>query len=67
MPNERSSFDEQVVKMTFDNSNFDQNINDSIKALNNLDQHLGLLNKTDFSGITNSVTRLANVFTVTVL
>lgn len=64
MPNERSSFDEQVVKMTFDNSNFDQNINDSIKALNNLDQHLGLLNKTDFSGITNSITRLANVFTV---
>ena len=64
MPNNYSTYDEQVVKMTFDNSNFDQNINDSIKALNNLDQHLGLLNKTDFSGITNSVTRLANVFTV---
>ncbi len=64
MPNDYSTYDEQVVKMTFDNSNFDQNINDSIKALNNLDQHLGLLNKTDFSGITNSVTRLANVFTV---
>ena len=64
MPNDHSTYDEQVVKMTFDNSNFDQNINDSIKALNNLDQHLGLLNKTDFSGITNSITRLANVFTV---
>ena len=64
MPNNYSTYDEQVVKMTFDNSNFDQNINDSIKALNNLDQHLGLLNKTDFSGITNSLTRLANVFTV---
>ena len=64
MPNERSTYDEQVVKMTFDNSNFDKNINDSIKALNSLDQNLGLLNKTDFSGITNSMSRLADVFTV---
>lgn len=64
MPNERSTYDEQVVKMTFDNSNFDKNINDSIRALNSLDQNLGLLNKTDFSGITNSMSRLADVFTV---
>ena len=63
MPNERSTYDEQVVKMTFDNSNFDKNINDSIRALNSLDQNLGLLNKTDFSGITNSMSRLADVFT----
>lgn len=63
MPNEHSTYDEQVVKMTFDNSNFDKNINDSIRALNSLDQNLGLLNKTDFSGITNSMSRLADVFT----
>ena len=64
MPNERSSFDEQVVKMTFDNSNFDQNINDSIQALNRLDDKLGLLNKEDFSGIKNNLAELAQTFTV---
>ena len=36
----RSQVDEQVVKMSFDNSNFDGNINDSIKALNNLEARL---------------------------
>ena len=60
----RSSYDEQVVKMVFDNSNFDQNINDSINALNNLDLQLGSLNRTDFSSITNNLDRLAKTFTV---
>ena len=64
MPYSHSSVDEQVVKMMFDNSNFDQNINDSIKALNSLDTKLGAINKTDFSGISNSLSSLANVFTV---
>ena len=39
----RSNVDEQVVKMSFDNSNFDQNINSSIKALNKLDASLGVI------------------------
>lgn len=64
MPNERSSYDEQVVKMTFDNSNFDQNINDSIQALNRLDDKLGLLNKEDFSGIKNNLAELTQTFTI---
>ena len=64
MPYGQSSVDEQVVKMAFDNSNFDQNISDSIKALDNLDNKLFALNKQDFSGITNSLEKLANVFTV---
>ena len=64
MPNEYSSYDEQVVKMTFDNSNFDQNIDASIKALNRLDDRLGLLNKEDFSGIKNNLAELAQTFTV---
>ena len=59
-----SSIDEQVVKMSFDNSNFDSNINDSIKTLNSLDKQLGILNKNNFSGITNSVNNLAKTFTV---
>ncbi|MBR2248043.1 MAG: hypothetical protein IJ880_13655 [Bacilli bacterium] len=64
MPNTRSSVDEQVVKMSFDNSNFDSNINESIKTLNSLDTRLGLLNKEDFSGLKNNISELANVFTV---
>lgn len=64
MPDQRSSIDEQVVKMSFDNSNFDSNINDSIKALNNLDTKLGLLNKEDFADLKNNISNLANVFTV---
>lgn len=64
MPYSHSSVDEQVVKMTFNNSDFDQNINESIKALSNLDSKLGLINKADFSGITNNLDKLANVFTV---
>lgn len=59
-----SQVDEQVVKMSFDNSNFDGNINDSIKALNSLDARLFSLNKENFAGLTNSVNNLANVFTV---
>lgn len=59
-----SSVDEQVVKMSFDNSNFDSNINDSIKALNSLDNKLGLLNKNNFTNLTNNVDNLAKVFTV---
>lgn len=60
----RSSVDEQVVRMSFDNSNFDSNINDSIRTLNSLDKQLGILNKNNFSGITNSINNLANTFTV---
>lgn len=59
-----SSIDEQVVRMSFDNSNFDSNINDSIRTLNSLDKQLGILNKNNFSGITNSINNLANTFTV---
>ena len=59
-----SSIDEQVVKMSFDNSNFDSNVNDSIRTLNSLDKQLGILNKNNFSGITNSVNNLAKTFTV---
>lgn len=59
-----SSVDEQVVRMSFDNSNFDSNINDSIRTLNSLDKQLGILNKNNFSGITNSINNLANTFTV---
>ena len=64
MAYDRSSVDEQVVKMSFDNSNFDSNINDSIKTLNNLDAKLGLLNKEDFADLKNNISNLANVFTV---
>lgn len=60
----RSSTEEQVVRMSFDNSNFDSNINDSIRTLNSLDKQLGILNKNNFSGITNSINNLANTFTV---
>ena len=64
MPYSHSSVDEQVVKMSFDNSNFDSNINDSIKALNSLDIKLGSLNKQNFEGLTNSINNLATNFTV---
>ena len=59
-----SSIDEQVVKMSFDNSNFDSNINDSIRTLNSLDKQLGILNKNDFHSITNNFNNLAKTFTV---
>lgn len=64
MPYSGSTVDEQVVKMSFDNSNFDGNISDSIKALNNLDARLVALNKENFKGITNGITNLANTFSV---
>lgn len=64
MPYSGSTVDEQVVKMSFDNSNFDGNINDSIKALNNLDNKLLSVNKSGFASITNSINNLANTFTV---
>ncbi|MBP5597819.1 MAG: hypothetical protein J6Y02_20795 [Pseudobutyrivibrio sp.] len=59
-----SQVDEQVVKMSFDNSNFDGNINDSIKALNSLDNKLGVLNKHNFGSLTNNVDNLAKTFSV---
>lgn len=59
-----SSVDEQVVKMSFDNSNFDKNIDQSIQTLNSLDKQLGILNKNDFSKLTNNVDTLAKTFTV---
>ena len=64
MPYSGSTVDEQVVKMSFDNSNFDGNIDSSIKALNNLDNKLLSVNKSGFASITNSVNNLANTFTV---
>ena len=64
MPYQRSSVDEQVVKMSFDNSNFDSNINDSIKALNNLDERLVSINKDDFSQLSNSLESFSRFFTV---
>ena len=63
MSYQRSSVDEQVVKMSFDNSNFDSNINDSIKALNNLDERLISLNKDDFSQLTNNLESFSRFFT----
>lgn len=63
MPYNRSSVDEQVVKYTFDNSNFDSNINDSINALSMLDTQLNQLNKADLNGIENSLNRIASAFT----
>lgn len=60
----RSNVDEQVVKMSFDNSNFDQNINSSIKALNKLDASLGVLNKNNFGSLANNVDNLAKTFSV---
>ena len=59
-----SQIDEQVVKMSFDNSNFDKNINDSIKALNSLDSKLIYLNKDNFGKLTTSIDNLANTFNV---
>lgn len=64
MPYSKSSVDEQVVKMLFDNSNFDSNINDSIKTLNNLDNRLAIINKDHFGKLTNSINGLATTFTV---
>lgn len=64
MPYSGSTVDEQVVKMSFDNSNFDGNINDSIKALNNLDNKLLSVNKSGFASVTNSINNLANTFTI---
>lgn len=61
----RSTIDEQVVKMSFDNSNFDSNINSSIKSLNKLDYRLNTLQKGNgFSNLTNSMNNLANTFSI---
>lgn len=61
----RSMVDEQVVKMLFDNSNFDSNINDSIKSLNKLDYKINALQKDNgFNSIANGMNSLANVFTI---
>ena len=60
-----SQVDEQVVKMSFDNSNFDGNINDSIKALNSLDQRLSIFdNKEHLNNINTSFSNLANTFSI---
>ena len=60
----RSNVDEQVVKMSFDNSNFDSNVNDSIKTLNNLDSKLSSLNNANFSGLNIGMESLSNFLTV---
>lgn len=65
MPYGGSNVDEQVVKMSFDNSNFDSNIDDSIKALNSLDQRLSIFdNKEHLNNINTSFSNLANTFSV---
>ena len=65
MPYGGSSVDEQVVKMSFDNSNFDSNVNDSIKVLNNLDQRLSIFdNKEHLNNINTSFSNLANTFSI---
>ena len=60
----RSNVDEQVVKMSFDNSNFDSNVNDSIKTLNSLDSKLASLNNANFSGLNSGMESLSNFLTV---
>lgn len=47
MPSSYNQVDEQVVKMTFNNSNFDSNIDKSIMSLNKLDDKLGSLSRSD--------------------
>jgi len=64
MPYSHASVDEQVVKMSFDNSNFDSNVNDSIRTLNNLDGKLSSLNKDNFSGLTRNWDNFSNFFTL---
>lgn len=65
MPYSSSSIDEQVVKMSFDNSNFDSNVNDSIRTLNNLDKHLSIFDdKEHLNNINASFSNLANTFSV---
>lgn len=60
----RQPVDEQVVKMTFDNSNFDSNIDSSIKSLNKLDGKLNSLDRNNFDVLTASVESLAKTFSV---
>ena len=60
-----SQIDEQVVKMSFDNSNFDSNVNDSIKTLNNLDKRLAIFDdKEHLNNINTSFSNLANTFSI---
>ena len=60
-----SQVDEQVVKMSFDNSNFDSNINDSIRTLNTLDRSLALFNsKESLNNINTSFNNLAHTFSI---
>lgn len=60
-----SQIDEQVVKMSFDNSNFDSNVNDSIRTLNNLDKRLAIFdNKENLNNINASFSNLANTFSI---
>lgn len=61
----RASVDEQVVKMSFDNSKFDSNINESIKTLNALDQKLAIFgNKDNFNQLTVGINKLASTLTI---
>lgn len=71
--------DERVVKMEFDNSDFDKNINASQKSLNAFNDYLeksskesggyferigDTANKMDFSGLVNSVQNISSHFNV---
>lgn len=54
-----SAVDERVVEMRFDNKQFEKNIKDSIKSLDDLDKQLGLLEDNDsFEGIDKSSRKL---------
>ena len=65
MPYSSSTIDEQVVKMSFDNSNFDSNVSSSIKVLNNLDKRLSIFdNKEHLDKINASFNNLANTFSI---
>ena len=54
-----SAVDERVVEMRFDNKQFEKNIKESIKSLDDLDKQLGLLEDNDsFEGIDKSSRKL---------
>ncbi len=54
-----SAVDERVVEMRFDNKQFEKNIKDSIKSLDDLDRQLGLLDENEsFENIEKSSKKL---------
>ena len=72
-----SAVEERVVRMEFDNKQFEKNIKQSIQSLDDLDKQLGLLDdgdafetieenskKVDFSKLCNGIGSVSNKFTV---